>query len=56
MTLVATTSMHAQRTIIQVALKYGSAPYIGLGFSVWFLLLTFEVFGSPFMRNTMVIW
>ena len=39
-----------------VKLAYGSGPYIGLGFSVFFIFLLVEVFGSPFLRNTMVIW
>lgn len=29
---------------------------IGLGFSVFLVLLLIETFGSPFIRNTMVIW
>ncbi|KAG7342927.1 uracil-xanthine permease [Nitzschia inconspicua] len=40
----------------EVQLGYGSAPYIGLGFSVFFIFLVVEIFGSPFARNTMVIW
>lgn len=39
-----------------VKLGYGSGPYIGLGFSVFLIFLLVEIFGSPFMRNTMVIW
>ena len=40
----------------EVQLGYGSAPYIALGFAVFLIFLFVEVFGSPFMRNTMVIW
>jgi len=40
----------------EVQLGYGSAPYIGLGFAVFLIFLFVEVFGSPFFRNTMVIW
>lgn len=39
-----------------VLLGYGSGPYILLGFSVFFIFLMVEIFGSPFARNTMVIW
>jgi uracil-xanthine permease len=39
-----------------VQLGYVSGPYIGLGFSVFLIFLIVEIFGSPFMRNTMVIW
>ena len=35
-----------------VALPFGSAPYVGLGLIVYSLLLFMEVFGSPFIRNT----
>ena len=40
----------------EVQLGYGSGPYVGLGFAVFLIFLLVEVFGSPFMRNTMVIW
>ena len=40
----------------EVQLGYGSGPYIGLGFSVFLIFLFVEIFGSPFFRNTMVIW
>jgi len=40
----------------EVMLGFGSAPYIALGFSVFLIFLFIEVFGSPFFRNTMVIW
>jgi uracil-xanthine permease len=40
----------------EVFLPYGSAPYIGMGFSVFVIFMLVEIFGSPFMRNTMVIW
>jgi uracil-xanthine permease len=39
-----------------VQLGYGSGPYIGMGFAVFLIFLLVEIFGSPFMRNTMVIW
>jgi xanthine/uracil permease len=39
-----------------VQLGYGSGPYIGMGFAVFLIFLVVEIFGSPFMRNTMVIW
>lgn len=35
-----------------VALPFGSAPYVGLGLIVYSLLVFMEVFGSPFIRNT----
>jgi len=40
----------------EVQLAYGSGPYIGMGFSVFLIFLFVEIFGSPFARNTMVIW
>lgn len=40
----------------EVELGYGSGPYVALGFSVFIIFLFVEIFGSPFMRNTMVIW
>ena len=40
----------------EVQLGYGSGPYVALGFSVFLIFLFVEIFGSPFMRNTMVIW
>lgn len=40
----------------EVQLGYGSGPYIAMGFSVFLIFLFVEIFGSPFMRNTMVIW
>lgn len=39
----------------EVALGYGAAEYIGLGFSVIVMLVFIEIFGSPFMKNTNVI-
>eukprot|EP00891_Asterochloris_glomerata_P005932 jgi/Astpho2/5932/Aster-02419 len=38
-----------------VELKFGSAPYIGLGAIVFLVLILIELFGSPFMRNCEVI-
>lgn len=38
-----------------VALPYGSAEYIGLGFSVLSFLVVIELFGSTFMKNCNVI-
>lgn len=40
----------------EVELGYGSGPYVALGASVFVIFLFVEIFGSPFMRNTMVIW
>jgi uric acid-xanthine permease len=40
----------------EVQLGYGSGPYVALGFSVFLIFLIVEIFGSPFFRNTMVIW
>jgi uracil-xanthine permease len=40
----------------EVQLGYGSGPYVGLGFAVFLIFLVVEIFGSPFARNTMVIW
>lgn len=39
----------------QVQLPYGSAEYIGLGFSVLVFLVFIELFGSTFMKNCNVI-
>ena len=39
-----------------VRLAYGSGPYVAMGFAVFLIFLVVEIFGSPFMRNTMVIW
>lgn len=38
-----------------VALPFGSGPYVGLGFSVFVMLVIIELFGSPFLRNCGVI-
>mmetsp|Transcript_12606 Transcript_12606/g.17891 ORF Transcript_12606/g.17891 Transcript_12606/m.17891 type:complete len:94 (-) Transcript_12606:47-328(-) len=38
-----------------VMLGYGSAEYIGLGFSVMIFLVFIELFGSVFMKNCNVI-
>jgi len=38
-----------------VKLPYGSAPYIGMGLMVFFLIILFELFGSPFMRNASLV-
>ncbi|CAB9523846.1 Putative purine permease C1399.01c [Seminavis robusta] len=40
----------------EVQLGFGSAPYVAMGFSVYIIFLVVEIFGSPFFRNTMVIW
>ena len=40
----------------EVFLGFGSAPYIAQGFYVFIIFLAVEIFGSPFLRNTMVIW
>mmetsp|Transcript_4784 Transcript_4784/g.12272 ORF Transcript_4784/g.12272 Transcript_4784/m.12272 type:complete len:749 (-) Transcript_4784:296-2542(-) len=39
----------------QVVLPFGSPEYIGLGFSVFVMLILIEAFGSPFMRNCEII-
>jgi len=39
----------------KVALPYGSAEYIGLGFSVLCFLVVIELFGSTFMKNCNVV-
>lgn len=39
----------------QVALPFGSPEYLGLGFSVFFMLILIEIFGSPFMRNCEIV-
>jgi uracil-xanthine permease len=36
-------------------LPFGSPEYVGLGFSVVFMLILVELFGSPFMKNCNVI-
>jgi len=38
----------------EVVLPFGAAEYVGLGFSVFMVLLISEVFGSPFVRNCQV--
>lgn len=38
----------------EVLLPYGSAEYMGLGFSVFATLVVVELFGSPAMRNVQV--
>lgn len=38
----------------EVLLPYGSAEYVGLGFSVFATLVLVELFGSPAMRNVQV--
>ena len=35
----------------KVLLPFGNAEYVGLGFFVFSSIITFEIFGSPFMRN-----
>lgn len=40
----------------EVMLGFGSGPYIAMGFTVFLIFLVVEIFGSPFVRNTMVIW
>lgn len=37
-----------------VKLPFGHPVYLGLGFSVFACMIMFELFGSPFMRNTAV--
>ncbi|CAM9697695.1 unnamed protein product [Ectocarpus fasciculatus] len=39
----------------EVVLPFGSAVYVGLGFSVFAMLVFLEVFGSPFMRSINVV-
>ncbi|CAN0382306.1 unnamed protein product [Ectocarpus sp. 12 AP-2014] len=39
----------------EVVLPFGSAVYVGLGFSVFAMLVLLEVFGSPFMRSVNVV-
>ncbi|KJR82415.1 nucleobase:cation symporter-2, NCS2 family [Sporothrix schenckii 1099-18] len=38
------------------ALPWGSAEYIGLGFSVFVSIILCERFGSPIMKSTSVVW
>lgn len=38
-----------------VKLPFGSPEYVGLGFSVFIMIIIIEVFGSPFLRNVAVI-
>lgn len=40
----------------EVMLGYGSGPYVAMGGTVFLIFLIVEIFGSPFARNTMVIW
>jgi uric acid-xanthine permease len=37
-----------------VELPFGSAEYVGLGFSVFVTLVLVELFGSPALRNVQV--
>jgi len=39
----------------QVVLPFGSPEYLGLGVSVFVMLILIEMFGSPFMRNCEVV-
>lgn len=39
----------------EVLLPFGSAEYVGLGFSVFVMLVMLEVFGSPFARSVNVV-
>jgi NCS2 family nucleobase:cation symporter-2 len=39
----------------EVKLPYGSPEYVGLGFSVFSMIILVEIFGSPFLRNCAVI-
>eukprot|EP00850_Spirogloea_muscicola_P010979 SM000066S20454 [mRNA] locus=s66:480443:485518:- [translate_table: standard] len=39
----------------EVVLPFGSRQYLGLGLSVFMTLLFVELFGSPFLRNIMVV-
>ena len=34
-----------------VLLPFGNAEYVGMGFFVFSLIIVFEIFGSPFVRN-----
>jgi uric acid-xanthine permease len=34
-----------------VFLPFGNAEYVGMGFFVFALIVAFEIFGSPFIRN-----
>jgi len=40
----------------EVMLGYGSPEYLGLGFCVLLMLVVIELFGSPFMKNTNVVF
>jgi uracil-xanthine permease len=40
----------------EVFLGFGSGPYVAQGFYVFLIFFLVEIFGSPFLRNTMVIW
>jgi len=40
----------------EVLLGFGSGPYVAMGFAVFLIFFLVEIFGSPFARNTMVIW
>lgn len=39
----------------QVKLPYGSPQFLGLGFSVFAMIILIEIFGSPFLRNCGVV-
>ena len=39
----------------EVFLPYGSPQFVGLGFSVFSMIILIEIFGSPFLRNCAVV-
>lgn len=40
----------------EVALGYGAAEYVGLGFSVILASVLLQMFGSPFLKSTFLFW
>jgi len=39
-----------------VVMSFGSAPYVGLAFSVMVFATFLQIFGSPFFKSTFLIW
>jgi len=40
----------------EVAMSFGSAEYVGLAFSVICMSVLLQIFGSPFLKSTFLLW
>merc|ERR1719240_196080 len=40
----------------KIAMSFGSAEYVGLAFSCIVFSILIQIFGSPFMKSTFIIW